>query len=99
MTSSTARHDTVLLQESVDALAIAPTDTVVDATLGGAGHFTLMLEKLGKGGVLVGIDADSEAIARAQVVVDGSQGKSPNRASCTRQLWKFCEHHGTDGRE
>lgn len=70
MTSPTARHDTVLLQESVDALAIVPTDTVVDATLGGAGHFTLMLEKLGKGGVLVGIDADSEAIARAQVVVD-----------------------------
>jgi 16S rRNA (cytosine1402-N4)-methyltransferase len=69
-TAAAIRHDTVLLEASVDALAIAPTDTVVDATLGGAGHFGLLLQKLGKGGVLVGIDADKDAIARAQTVVD-----------------------------
>lgn len=69
-TAAAARHDTVLLSESVDALAIAPSDTVVDATLGGAGHFALLMEKLGPEGTLVGIDADHAAIERAQAVRD-----------------------------
>ncbi|MES2668621.1 MAG: 16S rRNA (cytosine(1402)-N(4))-methyltransferase RsmH [Patescibacteria group bacterium] len=64
------RHDTVLLEESVDALELASGDVVVDATLGGAGHFRLMLSRLGKGDVLVGIDADEDALVRAQTVVD-----------------------------
>ncbi|MDB5265125.1 MAG: Ribosomal small subunit methyltransferase [Parcubacteria group bacterium] len=63
------RHDTVLLQESVDALVIAPGDIVVDATLGGAGHFKLILSKLGAKNTLMGIDADTQAIERAQKVV------------------------------
>ncbi len=54
------------MQEVLDALEIAPSDTVVDATLGGAGHFAAMLGKLGEGGTIVGIDADSEAVERAR---------------------------------
>ena len=69
-TSPVLKHDTVLLEESVDALAIEPGDTVVDATLGGAGHFRLMLSKLDATGTLVGIDADADALVRAQKVVD-----------------------------
>lgn len=69
-TSPVLKHDTVLLEESVDALAIEPSDTVVDATLGGAGHFRLMLSKLDATGTLVGIDADADALVRAQKVVD-----------------------------
>ncbi len=65
-----ARHDTVLLEESVDTLVIEPTDIVVDATLGGAGHFAKILEQLGPGGHLIGIDADRDAIARAREVVE-----------------------------
>ncbi|MBU2103934.1 16S rRNA (cytosine(1402)-N(4))-methyltransferase RsmH, partial [Patescibacteria group bacterium] len=65
-----ARHETVLLTESVDALVLEPGDVVVDGTLGGAGHFKLLLETLGKDGVLVGIDADADALVRAQAVVD-----------------------------
>lgn len=65
-----ARHDTVLLEEAVDALAVEKGDVVVDATLGGAGHFRLLLEKLGPEGTLVGIDADADAIARAQAAAD-----------------------------
>lgn len=64
------RHDTVLLHESVDGLAIEPNDVVVDATLGGAGHFRALLAKLGPEGTLLGIDADTDALARAQEVVD-----------------------------
>lgn len=63
------RHDTVLLDEAIDALAVEASDAVVDATLGGAGHFGLLLSKLGKEGSLMGIDADEDAIARASKVV------------------------------
>lgn len=64
------RHDTVLLEESVASLELLPGDTVVDATLGGAGHFRLMLEAVGSKGTVIGIDADGDAILRAQAAVD-----------------------------
>ncbi len=63
-------HETVLLQESVDVLNIVPGDVVVDATVGGAGHFALLMQKLGSEGTIIGIDADTDAIARAQAVYD-----------------------------
>lgn len=62
-------HETVLLNEAVEALMVSPEDVVVDATLGGAGHFRLLLETLGATGTLVGIDADADALARAEAVV------------------------------
>ena len=65
-----AKHDSVLLEEVMEALAIAPTDTVVDATLGGAGHFARLLRSLQQGGTLLGIDADLAAVHRAQAVLD-----------------------------
>ena len=65
-TSMEARHDSVLMNEVLEALAIEPSDTVVDGTLGGAGHFEQMLAALGEGGVIVGIDADSAAVERGR---------------------------------
>lgn len=64
------RHETVLLEEAVDALDIQSDDVVVDATLGGAGHFRELLKRLGTNGTLIGIDADEDALTRAQAVVD-----------------------------
>jgi 16S rRNA (cytosine1402-N4)-methyltransferase len=61
-----ALHDSVLTAEVLEALDIQPSDTVVDATLGGAGHFRAMLAKLGEGGVIVGIDADPAAVERGR---------------------------------
>ncbi len=63
-----ARHDSVLMKEVLEALSVAPSDTVVDATLGGAGHFAELCSALGEGGVIIGIDADPEAVARARAV-------------------------------
>lgn len=60
------KHETVLLHESVEALALTTDATVVDATVGGAGHFALMASMLGEGGTLIGIDADTAALARAR---------------------------------
>jgi 16S rRNA (cytosine1402-N4)-methyltransferase len=61
-----ARHDSVLMQEVLETLSIRPSDIVVDATLGGAGHFTKILSALGEGGVIVGIDADPAAVERGR---------------------------------
>jgi 16S rRNA (cytosine1402-N4)-methyltransferase len=64
------RHRTVLLHEAVDSLAIQAGDTVVDATLGGAGHSVEILKQLGPKGTLVGFDADSEAIERSRQALE-----------------------------
>ncbi len=61
-----ARHDSVLMSEVLKALDVQPNDTVVDATLGGAGHFTALLSQLGANGVIIGIDADPAAVARGR---------------------------------
>ncbi|MBA3789021.1 16S rRNA (cytosine(1402)-N(4))-methyltransferase RsmH [Patescibacteria group bacterium] len=62
-------HTSVLLSEALSTLEIAPDDVVLDATVGGAGHFSAMLSALSPEGTLIGIDADSEAIERAQTVL------------------------------
>ncbi len=63
-----ARHDSVLMNEVLKALEVMPSETVVDATLGGAGHFTKLLAALGEGGVIIGIDADPAAVERGRNV-------------------------------
>lgn len=60
------QHETVLLEEAVNGLNIKPNGVYVDCTLGGAGHSSLILEKLGKGGHLYAFDQDDFAIAEAE---------------------------------
>lgn len=55
-------HDTVLLNETVDGLNIKPDGIYVDMTLGGAGHTSLILEKLSDKGRLFSFDQDETAI-------------------------------------
>lgn len=59
-------HKPVLMRECIDGLNIKPTGVYVDGTLGGAGHSTEILKKLGKGGTLIGIDQDIDAINAAK---------------------------------
>jgi len=61
-----AKHDSVLMEEVHAALHVRPSETVVDGTLGGAGHFSALLAELGEGGTIVGIDADSAAVERGR---------------------------------
>lgn len=59
-------HASVLLQETIDGLALSKDAVVVDATVGGAGHLAAFGRLLGPAGVLVGIDADAAALERAR---------------------------------
>jgi 16S rRNA (cytosine1402-N4)-methyltransferase len=54
-----------MLEEAIDALWLNPDDAVVDATFGGGGHSRVILDNLGPGSSLVGIDRDPEAAGRA----------------------------------
>ena len=58
-------HLPVLLHECLDGLRIKPTGVYLDCTLGGAGHSSEILKRLGPGGLLIGIDRDADAIAAA----------------------------------
>ena len=57
-------HMPVLPHESIDALEINPDGVYVDGTLGGAGHSSLIIKRL-RGGRLIGIDKDEDALAAA----------------------------------
>jgi 16S rRNA (cytosine1402-N4)-methyltransferase len=51
-------HEPVLLREVIERLALAPGKTVVDCTLGRAGHAIEIAQRLGSDGLLVGLDVD-----------------------------------------
>src|SRR5690606_34195525 len=59
-------HDPVLVEESLDALNLRPGATVVDCTLGRAGHARLIADRLGPQGLLIGLDVDPRNLAFAQ---------------------------------
>ena len=62
---ATDYHAPVLLAETVDLLVTDPAGLYVDGTLGGGGHSAALLDALGPDALVVGIDQDPEAIARA----------------------------------
>ena len=60
-----AYHIPVLLNESIEALAVKPDGVYVDATFGGGGHSRALLGKLGPQGRLIAFDKDADALANA----------------------------------
>ncbi len=59
-------HLSVLLDEAIDALRVSPDGRYIDGTFGRGGHSRKILELLGQGGAVLGIDRDPEAIAMAR---------------------------------
>ncbi|MDE2482583.1 MAG: 16S rRNA (cytosine(1402)-N(4))-methyltransferase RsmH [bacterium] len=64
-------HVSVLLEQSLEYLAIRPDGIYVDATFGAGGHSRAILERL-RGGRLIALDADPNAAARAAAIGDPS---------------------------
>jgi 16S rRNA (cytosine1402-N4)-methyltransferase len=67
------QHQTVLLDEAVDALDIAGAradGVYVDGTFGRGGHSRLLLSRLGAQGRLIAFDKDLQAIATAEQIGD-----------------------------
>lgn len=59
------KHKSVLLEETIEGLAIRPDGIYVDGTLGGGGHSYEICKKLSDKGRLIGIDQDEDAIVAA----------------------------------
>jgi len=59
-------HVPVLLQSTIESLGVAKGETVVDATLGLAGHAREIAKLLGEKGTLIGLDADRELLTKAK---------------------------------
>jgi len=61
-----SQHVSVLLQETLQALAIRPGGRFIDGTLGGGGHAAAILQASSPNGTLLALDADSAALSRAR---------------------------------
>lgn len=59
------KHKSVLLEETIESLAIKPDGIYVDGTLGGGGHAYEVCSRLNEKGRFIGIDQDEAAIKAA----------------------------------
>lgn len=59
-------HVPVMLAETIDLLALAPGEVVVDATLGRGGHASAILDAIGPTGRLIGVDHDQAELDRTR---------------------------------
>lgn len=66
MSSEAFSHIPVLLNETVEGLAIDPSGTYLDGTVGGGGHSEEIAKRLSEKGRLVCLDQDSEAVEAAK---------------------------------
>lgn len=63
------KHVPVLYEEVREALHLQKGMTVVDATLGGGGHASMMLAEVSPTGRVIGLDADASALSRFKTAV------------------------------
>jgi 16S rRNA (cytosine1402-N4)-methyltransferase len=92
-------HRPVLLEECVRYLNIRSDGTYVDCTVGGAGHASEILKRLGAGGRLLGIDRDEDAVASARQRLSalGAQAVYNIVHSNYLDIEKICIGAGIDG--
>lgn len=90
-------HQTVLLHEAVEALALQADGLYVDATFGRGGHSRLILEGLGEEGRLLGIDRDPQAVAAAEKNF-GEDGRFAIERARFDALAELVEARGWSGR-
>ncbi len=67
------KHISVLLNESIEALAIKPDGIYMDGTFGRGGHSSEILNALGDNGRLYAIDQDPQAIKAAERFKDDAR--------------------------
>lgn len=85
-------HIPVLLQESIDGLAIRPDGTYVDVTFGGGGHSREILRRLDEEGHLYSFDQDADA---EQNIPEGDERFTFVRSNF-RYLSNWMQYYGVE---
>jgi 16S rRNA (cytosine1402-N4)-methyltransferase len=92
----TEAHVSVLLKESIDALAIKPDGIYIDCTFGRGGHSGEILKQLNSDGKLYAIDRDPTAIEAAKKFADNTSFHIDH--SPFSQLQAIAEKHDLVGK-
>ena len=71
--SETFRHVPVLLEPILDILEFPDDATIIDCTLGQAGHSVALAQRLGPQGTIIGIDVDNDSLEVARKNLDAVQ--------------------------
>ncbi|MGD2175925.1 MAG: 16S rRNA (cytosine(1402)-N(4))-methyltransferase, partial [Candidatus Brocadiaceae bacterium] len=78
-------HRPAMVQQVLDVLSLEAGDSVLDVTVGTGGHSLALARALGAEGLLVGMDADRQALEVAQSRLQGAAACDcrlfPNRFS------------------
>ncbi|MCR5134808.1 MAG: 16S rRNA (cytosine(1402)-N(4))-methyltransferase RsmH [Clostridiales bacterium] len=72
-------HVPVLYREVAAYMAVRPDGIYADGTLGGGGHAEATVRALGKDGVFIGIDRDTDALAAARQRLEALGDEAPCR--------------------
>ncbi len=91
-------HIPVLPRETLQYLAPQPGETIVDGTLGGAGHTRMLAEAVGPTGQIISLDRDEQAIDEAAKILRGLPIKLVHANFCElRSVLKQLEIPAVDG--
>lgn len=72
-------HKPVLLNEVLEGLQLEDSETIVDMTLGGAGHLSAIAKSKAKNLNLIGLDADSKALEIAKEKLKKTEEKNKHK--------------------
>ena len=81
-------HEPVLTSEVLDALRVTPGKKYIDGTVGGGGH---SVEILKRGGILLGIDTDGEAVEHTK-----EEFRIRNKELRIKDNWKIIQGNFRD---
>lgn len=84
----------MLKEEVLGFMDPVPGDIILDATLGGCGHASAILEKITPGGKIVGLDRDIEAIERARRIFSKNSEDAVLVNGDFRDLKKILDENG-----
>lgn len=91
-------HIPVMPREVIEYLTPKPGETIVDGTLGGAGHTRLLAEAVGPTGQIISLDRDAKAIDEAAMILRGLPIKLVHANFCElRTVLKQLEIPVVDG--
>lgn len=90
-------HETVLLNEAVDALVVNADGFYVDGTFGRGGHSRKILQQLNDKGHLIGVDKDPQAIKSGCQLMDEDQRFHIVRGSFAEIKTYLSEQGSVDG--